>query len=252
MSTLIRSLLPVFILILLSCGEKKQAMKIPEQDKLIEIIHGDSEPKYSVIWLHGLGATSDDFAPVVPHLNLDRSLSVRFVFPQAPSRSITVNNGMVMPGWYDIKGMSINDKEDLQGFAEANNIVNALVNREIERGIPSNHIILGGFSQGGAVAYYTGLRTDLKLAGIMSLSSYLAFAEDTKKNHSKVNLETSILAMHGELDNVVPVWLGQSSAETLKQLGFQVNWKVYPMQHNVIAEQIEDIGAWMNGIFLKN
>lgn len=215
----------------------------------IERIHGTSTPTHAIIWLHGLGATADDFVPVIPHLGLSDAPTIRFVFPQAPDRPITVNGGYVMPGWYDIKGVDLADKEDLPGITESQKTLEGLIADQVAQGIPSEHIILAGFSQGGAVAYYTGVRSSHKLAGILALSTYLPFARNTQNEQSGVNSATPIMAMHGEQDPVVPISAGKLSADSLKALGYPVEWKVYTMDHSVIPEQLTEIGAWINRLF---
>lgn len=217
--------------------------------RTIERNFGASEPTHAVIWLHGLGATADDFVPVIPYLKLSEALAIRFIFPQAPDRPITVNGGYVMPGWYDIKGMDITDKEDLPGMTQSRNMLDALIAQQIEKGVPSGNILLAGFSQGGAVAYYTGIRSPHKLAGILALSTYLPFLSNAKAEHSGVNLDSPILAMHGKFDSVVPLAAGKFSADGLSALGYRVEWREYAMEHTVVPEQLEDIGAWMNELF---
>ena len=130
----------------------------------IELVYGEGNVEHAVIWLHGLGASANDFPPVVPELGLDQHRAVRFIFPQAPNRPITINGGMSMPGWYDIKGMSIDDKQDAVGMAESQSLLNELVDQQVEQGVPSENIIIAGFSQGGAVAYHTALRSELKFS----------------------------------------------------------------------------------------
>lgn len=214
--------------------------------KMIERIHGKSTPTHAVIWLHGLGATADDFVPVIPYLGLSEAPTIRFVFPQAPDRPITVNNGHVMPGWYDIKGADITDKEDLPGMTESQAMLEGLIADQVAQGISSDNIILAGFSQGGAVAYYTGIRSSLRLAGILALSTYLPFLRNAKSEQSGVNISMPIMAMHGKQDQVVPISAGKLSADSLKDLGYAVEWKEYPMEHCVIPEQLVEIGAWIN------
>lgn len=218
-------------------------------NQTIELIHGSGEPEHAIIWLHGLGASSSDFPPVVPELGLKEDRPIRFIFPQAPSRPITVNGGMVMPGWYDIKGMDIADKQDEVGMDESKNTLDDLIEAQIQLGISSENIIIAGFSQGGAVAYHTGLRSKYKLAGILSLSTYIPFSEHVASEHNKVNLLTPILSMHGTLDPVVPVELGQAAVDLLSGLGYQIKWQTYPMQHQVVMQQINDIGDWINQVF---
>lgn len=215
----------------------------------IELIHGKGEPNYAVIWLHGLGATANDFPGIVPELGLDSSKSIRFIFPQAPNRPITINGGMSMPGWYDIKGMSIEDKQDRQGMAESQAMVDGIIADLINGGMPSNHILLAGFSQGGAVTYYAGVRSEHQLAGLLPLSTYLPFDVDTQDEQSGANVQTPIFASHGTHDPVVPLQLGQTSVTLLNELGYTVRWETYPMEHQVIMQQIKDIGQWINMIF---
>lgn len=218
-------------------------------DKTIELVHGNTEPKHAIIWLHGLGASANDFPPIVSELGLAANPSIRFIFPQAPDRPITINGGMIMPGWYDIKGMDIADKQDVNGMAESKSMLDAMIDEQIALGIASENIIIAGFSQGGAVAYHTGVRSELKLAGILALSTYIPFAEQVADEHSEANLTTPILANHGDHDPVVPVHLGKTSADLLSNLGYSVQWQTYPMAHQVVMEQIRDIGGWINKTF---
>lgn len=218
----------------------------------IELIFPDDTHKniaHSVIWLHGLGATANDFPPVVSHLGLDAQRPIRFVFPQAPDRAVTVNGGLVMPAWYDIKGPDIMQKEDREGMDASHALLEALIEREIERGVASENIIVAGFSQGGAVTYYTGIRTKHKLAGLLALSTYATFQRFSEEEHSKVNLLTPIFASHGSMDPVVPHALGLQSTEHLQALGYAVVWESYPMEHEVSIPQIRAIGQWINQTF---
>ena len=205
--------------------------------------------EHSIIWLHGLGATANDFPPIVPHLGLDDSRPIRFIFPQAPDRPITINGGYVMPGWYDIKGLDLASKEDREGLEISRNTVEKLIDGQIEQGVPSENIILAGFSQGGAVTYYTGTRTPRKLAGLLTLSTYLVFLEKTEEEQSNKNKDTPIFASHGTQDPVVHVELGELSVKSLKDLGYPVEWQTYPMQHEVSMPQIQAIGSWINKVF---
>ena len=215
----------------------------------IVLNYGEGEPAHTIIWLHGLGASANDFPPVVPELGLDQHRAVRFIFPQAPNRPITINGGMSMPGWYDIKGMSIDDKQDAVGMAESQRLLNKLVDQQVEQGVPSENIIIAGFSQGGAVAYHTALRSELKFAGVLALSTYLAFANDLAVQRHEANNQTAILVNHGSNDQVVPMDLAEMSVGVLQGLGYQVDYKVYPMEHQVVMEQIKDIGLWINQQF---
>lgn len=223
-------------------------------NKTIELVHGDrgQEVQHAIIWLHGLGATADDFPPIVPELGLSTTRPVRFLFPQAPNRPITINGGMLMPGWYDIKGMDIKDKQDAAGMAESQATLEGLIQTQLDAGVPSDHIIIAGFSQGGAVAYHTAVRSAHRLAGVLALSTYLPFADKVADEQTGMNKQTPIFASHGTLDPVVPLTLGKSSAETLTQLGYQVRWQTYQMEHQVVLQQISDIGAWINQVFGGN
>ena len=230
------------------------SQNMSQQNKSIELIfpqtkNSNSEIKHAIIWLHGLGASSSDFPPIVPELGLNADRPIRFIFPQAPNRPITINGGMSMPGWYDIKGMDIADKQDIVGMTESQTMLETLIQEQIDLGIQSTNIIIAGFSQGGAVAYHTGLRTKHKLGGILTLSTYLPFADEFEANQSKINLSTPIFANHGTLDPVVPIQLGKTSADKLTSLGYQVEWRTYPMEHQVIIQQIRDIGSWINNTF---
>lgn len=222
-------------------------MQLPKNS--IELVHGNGEPQHTIIWLHGLGASSNDFPPIVPELGLNPERAIRFIFPQAPDRPITINGGMSMPGWYDIKGVSIEDKQDAVGMSESRALVDDIIQAQIAAGIDSQNIILAGFSQGGAVTYYTGVRSELKLAGLLALSTYLPFADDTQAEQNEANRETPIFASHGTLDQVVPIDLGKASVDALQALGYDIRWQTYPMQHQVAMEQIVEIGQWINQIF---
>jgi len=206
-------------------------------------IEPNQTAKSAVIWLHGLGASGDDFAPIVPHLQLPENLATRFVFPHAPSRPVTINGGMVMPAWYDILSMDIDRKIDNAQIVESAQQVTALIEREIERGVPADKIVLAGFSQGGAVAYQAALEFDQSLAGLMTLSTYFA-THDTVNVHS-ANAALTIFVSHGTQDPVVPEELGQKAVSHLEDKGFSPVYKTYPMQHEVNLEQIQDIGAWL-------
>ncbi len=206
-------------------------------------IEPNQTAKSAVIWLHGLGASGDDFAPIVPHLQLPENLATRFIFPHAPSRPVTINGGMVMPAWYDILSMDIDRKIDNAQIVESAQQVTALIEREIERGVPADKIVLAGFSQGGAVAYQAALEFDQSLAGLMTLSTYFA-THDTVNVHS-ANAALTIFVSHGTQDPVVPEELGQKAVSHLEDKGFSPVYKTYPMQHEVNLEQIQDIGAWL-------
>lgn len=195
----------------------------------------------SVIWLHGLGASGHDFEPIVPELQLPADLPVRFIFPHAPQIPVTVNGGMVMPAWYDILAMDIDRKVDEAGVLASADAVDALIEREIARGIPSERIIIAGFSQGGAVAYQAALRHPQPLAGLLTLSTYMAMPVTP----SNANASLPVMICHGSMDPMVPEQLGQRAAATLTELGYTPQYKSYPMEHMVCLEQIRDIGKWL-------
>ena len=200
----------------------------------------------SIIWLHGLGADGSDFAPLVPQLSLPDSFGIRFIFPNAPSIPVSINNGFVMPAWYDIKEVDIDRHVDEEQLKQSAAGVHALINREIERGVDSSRIIVAGFSQGGAVSYEAGLTYPKPLAGIMALSTYFATATSIKVN--PIQNSMPILICHGSMDPVVSEALGLKSAATLKNLGFAPEYNSYPMEHSLCPQQIMDIAAWMSRI----
>ena len=204
-----------------------------------------ASPTHAVIWLHGLGADGHDFAPIVPELVQPGWPPLRFVFPHAPVRPVTINGGMPMRAWYDIKGMDIVDKQDAEGTGASVGEVDALIAREAERGIPASRIILAGFSQGGAIALAAGVRHAEALAGIVALSAYLPLAETTEAERHAANTKTPIFWGHGRADPVVPMPLGQMSRDTLQTLGYAVEWHDYPMGHQVCAEEIADLAHWL-------
>lgn len=217
--------------------------------KTIERIHGEGEPSHAIIWLHGVGASAEEFVSVIPHLNLAASPTIRFVFPQAADRPVTINGGMVMPAWYDIKGPNIPDKEDLPALKESQAQINGLIEQQIASGIANENIILMGYSQGGAVTYYTALRSPYKLAGIIALSTYLLFERFMQQEQSGANLTTPILALHGSLDPVVPLAIGKYSVDVLKNQGYLVDWREYAIEHTVSIDELYDIGVWINHMF---
>ena len=211
------------------------------------IIETKKNPQYAIIWLHGLGANGHDFEPIVPELGLD-DFAIRFIFPNAPSRPVTINGGYVMPAWYDIKGTDIADKEDKQGMHQSQSYLNDLVGLTIADGIKSENIVIAGFSQGGAVATYSLIRMQHKLAGCLALSTYVPFMSESKNELIDLNEETPIFWGHGSLDDVVPESLGKQSANHLTELGYPVEWHSYPMAHSVNAHEITDISNWFKKI----
>jgi len=207
-------------------------------------IHPGREADASVIWLHGLGADGHDFAPITSQLGLPAELAVRFVFPHAPAIPVTLNGGMVMPAWYDIVSLDSRGHDE-EGVARSSRQVSALIEREIERGVPSERIILGGFSMGGAIALHAGLRYPERLAGIMGLSCYLLRAESLDDEASATNAETPVLLCHGSQDPMVPVQLGEAARATIEGRGNPTEWHDYPIPHSVSLPELEDIGAWL-------
>ena len=208
---------------------------------------GSADATHSVIWLHGLGADGHDFEPIVNELTLTHN--IRFIFPHAPSIAVSINNGMVMPAWYDIRLPQIDKGQDAEGIKKSQQSVLALIEREIERGVNNENIILAGFSQGGAIALHTALRYEMPIAGVMALSTYLPLADTVEKEINEQNKNTPVLIAHGTLDPVVPYQLAIDTQTTLNQLGFLTELKKYEMEHSVCAEEIDDISNWINNCF---
>lgn len=205
------------------------------------------DPDAAVIWLHGLGADAHDFEPVVPVLALGPGRPVRFVFPNAPVRPVTLNAGIPMRAWYDIGDLDPDGRpEDEAGIREAAVSVGALVQAQLRRGIPSPRIVLGGFSQGGATALFTGLRYSSRLAGIIGLSCYLPLPGSLAAELSADNRSTPVFQGHGSADPVVPEWLGRAAHEQLVAAGLTVDWRTYAMPHAVIPEELNDVRAFLD------
>ncbi|MGH8540232.1 MAG: alpha/beta hydrolase [Stenotrophobium sp.] len=205
----------------------------------------------AVIWLHGLGADGHDFVPIVPELELPENHGIRFIFPHAPVRPVTINNGMAMRAWYDILSLTRMDRQDETGIRDSARIVQGLIQHELDAGIAANRIVIAGFSQGGAIALYTALRYSQRLAGLLPLSTYLPLHDRLATEASAANRELPILMCHGTFDPVLPYMLGESSCEILRAQGYAVDWRSYPMQHQVCAEEIEAIGGWLWQILAK-
>ena len=207
-------------------------------------------PAWTVLWLHGLGADGHDFAPIVPELVRPQWPALRFMFPHAPVRPVTINGGMRMRAWYDIVGMDFATRADAAGIEESVAQVEALVAREVERGTPASRIVLAGFSQGGAIALATGLRRQVPLAGLVALSTYLPMgAPQAQAACAPQAPAQPVFMAHGQFDPVVPQRGGEAAAQALRALGFGVEWRTYPMQHAVCAEEIRDLGDWMTARF---
>jgi phospholipase/carboxylesterase len=206
------------------------------------------DPTGSVIWLHGLGADGHDFEPVVPELVRSGERALRFVFPHAPVQAVTINGGHPMRAWYDITSFDRNARQDVTGIRASQAAVSALIEREITRGIPSERIVLAGFSQGGALAVYTGTRYPQALAGIIGLSCYALLAADYAHERAAANLATPIFLAHGTQDPVVSPLLGEELRRQLEAAGCSVEWHSYPMPHSVDAVQIAHIAAWLRRV----
>lgn len=218
---------------------------------LLETVEHETgpSPQWTVLWLHGLGADGHDFAPIVPELVRRDWPALRFVFPHAPQRAVTINGGVRMRAWYDIRDFDLANRADETGVMESVAQVEALIQRENERGIADERIVLAGFSQGGAIALATGLRRSVPLAGLVGLSSYLPAANKAAEFLVEGAIAQPLFMAHGMQDPVVPFAAGEQSAALLKRLGFAVDWHGYPMAHQVCAEEIRDLGDWLSRRF---
>ena len=208
----------------------------------VEVNSGEN-PVGSVIWLHGLGADGHDFEPIVPELCLPDDLPLRFVFPHAPMRPVTINGGMVMRAWYDIVTLDAEGRADADGVRESTASLEALIAREIQRGIPADKIVVAGFSMGGAVAINTALNTAHSLAGLMALSTYLPLPGEVDGSSGCRDLP--VFMAHGSFDPMLPMQWGRLSAQKLEETGFKVEWHDYPMAHAVCPQEIADIREWL-------
>jgi len=206
-------------------------------------------PTASIVWMHGLGADGHDFVDVVPELHLPARPGVRFVFPHAPMRPVTINGGYVMRAWYDIRADGGVRREDAGGVRASQKAIEALIQREKARGVPAASIVLAGFSQGGAMALHTGLRHAERLAGVMALSCSLPLADTVAAEGAPANRDVPIFMAHGTHDPMIPMARARRAYETLMGLGYRVEWHEYPMPHSVCAEEIVDIAAWLGKVF---
>ena len=206
----------------------------------------------AVIWLHGLGADGYDFVPIVQELRLPATMAVRFIFPHAAPRPVTINNGFVMRAWYDITSLGPDRKEDDVGIRESATVVNHYVQQQNARGVESQRIVIAGFSQGGAIALQAGLRYPERIAGIMALSTYLPLRDAVAAEATQANRDVPILMCHGLRDDVVPAALGKASRDVLTSLGYQVEWQSYPMEHQVCMEEVLDISKWLQARLARN
>lgn len=202
----------------------------------------------TVIWMHGLGADGNDFVPVVPMLGLAADHGIKFIFPNAPQRPVTINGGMVMPAWYDILGVDFGSQQDEAGIRGSQAEIEKIIAAEVDSGIAAERIVLAGFSQGGVIALHTGLRHGKKLAGLLALSTYLALHETLDAEASEANKDTAIWMAHGNYDPVIPFRFAEQSRDRLQQVGYKVAWHAYPMEHQVVMEQISDIGVWLQKV----
>ena len=199
----------------------------------------------TVLWMHGLGADGHDFEALVPELRLPEAPAVRFVFPHAPIRPVTINGGHRMRAWYDVTGFDRSAPQDEAGIRESAESLGALVRRERERGIPSDRIVAAGFSQGGAMALQLGLRWPERLAGILALSTWLPLADTLEAEAHPANAAVPVLMAHGSFDPIIPIPAGEASRDALRARGYHVDWRSYPMPHSVCGEEVEDIRQWL-------
>jgi phospholipase/carboxylesterase len=212
------------------------------------VIDSQEQPDAAVIWLHGLGADGNDFVPIIDQLQLPSHHAIRFIFPHAPVRPITINQGYQMSGWYDISSLSIVEEEDVAGIKESSAILKQLCEEQEAYGIPARRIVLAGFSQGGAIALHCGCRYPEPLAGIMALSTYLVLPETLDNEMSSSAIKTPIFMAHGRQDDVIAFVYGKKSMEQLETNNFEVHWHEYDMGHAVCLEEIQHIRQWLTEI----
>jgi phospholipase/carboxylesterase len=227
-----------------SATETAQGRQAVPMLETVEMSTGPA-PSAAVVWLHGLGADGHDFEPIVPHLLWPGAPDIRFVFPHAPVRPVTINAGMAMRAWYDIVSLSSGRDHDQKGIADSVNQAAKLVARERQRGIASERIVVAGFSQGGAIATQLALRYPEKLAGLIALSTYLLLDHRIERDRNGANAALPVFVGHGRSDPVVPFFLGEQLAERLQGMGHEVEWRQYAMQHAVCPEEIADLSAWL-------
>jgi phospholipase/carboxylesterase len=222
-------------------------MSAPDRLEAVEIETGPA-PGAAVVWMHGLGADGHDFEPLVPALGLPAGLAARFVFPHAPLRPVTINAGMVMRAWYDVRDDRGERREDEPGVRASQRQIEGLLARERTRGLPAGRLVLAGFSQGGAMALHTGLRHPERLAGILALSCFLPLVDALAAEASPANRDVPILMAHGTEDAMIPLARARRSRDALLALGCKVDWREYRMPHAVSPEEVRDIGAWLRGV----
>ena len=226
-------------------GEIKLDSELPEY---IEV-NPSADPAAVIIWLHGLGADGHDFEAIVPQLRLPEWLPVRYVFPHAPARAVTINGGVVMRAWFDIYDVNLtSDSIDHDQFLESAGMLTALIENELQSGVASDRILLAGFSQGGAIVLHTGLHYEKQLAGILAMSMHLPTIAHMASAFSSASRQVPIMMVHGQMDPVIPVLKAVETRQALTGLGYAVDWHEYPMPHTVCADEIEDIRAWLLAI----
>lgn len=213
-----------------------------EVSELERIERGPEDAAAAIIWLHGLGADGHDFEPIVDELGL---ATARFIFPHAPVRPITINGGLAMRGWFDIVGFGLDAPQDAAGIRASAAAVSRLIDAEEQRGVPSERIVLAGFSQGGAIALHAALREPRRLAGVIALSSFLPLADAVPAEKSEANAGLPILMAHGQADNVIPIGMAELGRRLLEAEGYAVEWRSYPMAHTVCLDEVRDIAAWL-------
>ncbi len=226
---------------------------MPEPPIDVVEVETAADPVCSVIWLHGLGADGHDFEPIAAAMNVTRLPPTRFVFPHAPLRPVTINAGYVMRAWYDIVSADFSTRrEDPEGVRQSAALTETLIARENARGIADEHIVLAGFSQGGAVALHTGLRHPNRLAGILALSTYVPLAETVNSERHPANAHTPVFMAHGREDSVIPYAFAKLSYGLLSQLGQPVSWHAYFADHTVCPEELQDIENWLARVLIDS
>ncbi len=216
-----------------------------EQPIILQTGAGAKPADAAVIWLHGLGADGNDFVPIVGEFSLPPMANIRFIFPHAPVRPITVNGGYRMRGWYDITSLDIANRDDTEGIIDSAGILARLCDEQVAQGIAAERIIVAGFSQGGAIALYAGLRYPQRLGGIIALSTYLPMQQQLQQEASPANRDTPLFMAHGLDDDIVALRFGQQTRDLLQQQGYHVEWHDYPMGHSVCIEEIRDLNTWL-------
>ena len=215
----------------------------------IELTTG-SNPTHSIIWMHGLGADGNDFVPIIEELDLPKTIAIRFIFPHAPKQPVTVNGGFIMRAWYDIRSADLDHAEDEVGLKRSEQLIMQLIEKEKSRGIASENIVLAGFSQGGVMSLFVGLRYAEKLGGVMVLSGYLPLAHQFESSAHLVNHTTPIFIGHGNEDMIVPIQLANKSKQQLITQGYLVEWHEYNMAHSVCNDELADISKWLRRVLL--